>query len=67
MRFISCPMEKYSTKRPVIVLTGDEKVNLGEREGQALFRNLNTEVIFFSCCELGRHETYAKDSHDQRG
>src|SRR2546425_4391082 len=47
---------EYSLRRPVIILTGDEKVNLADRQGRALFRRLNTEVIFFSCCELGRNE-----------
>lgn len=47
---------EYSTRRPVIVLTGNERINLAAPEGRALFRNLKAEVIFFSCCELGRHE-----------
>ena len=46
---------KYSAKSPVLVLTGNEKVNLISPEGRILFRNLKKEVIFFSCCELGGH------------
>jgi hypothetical protein len=52
---------RYSAKRPVLVLTGNEKVNLMSREGRALFRNLKKEVIFFSCCELGRHTELMRD------
>src|SRR5438132_1007652 len=29
---------EYSPKRPVIVLTGEEKINLADREGRNLFR-----------------------------
>ena len=43
---------KYSTKRPVIILTGDEKINLAA-EGRTLFKGLRGKVILFSCCEVG--------------
>ncbi len=39
-------------KRPVIILTGDEKISLAA-EGRKLFRGLRGKVILFSCCEVG--------------
>lgn len=47
---------EYSPKRPVIVLTGDEKINLADREGRNLFRGLNGKVLLFSCCEVGGND-----------
>jgi hypothetical protein len=37
-----------------IILTRDEPVNLRRHENRALFRDLKTDVLFFSCCWLGR-------------
>lgn len=47
---------EYSPKRPVIVLTGDEKINLADREGRNLFRGLHGKVLLFSCCEIGGND-----------
>jgi hypothetical protein len=45
---------EQSAARRVILLTGGEQVRLDRPEGLSLFRDLKTEVIFFSCCLLGR-------------
>jgi len=47
---------EYSPKRPVIVLTGDEKINLGDSDGRRLFHDLRGKVILFSCCEVGDND-----------
>ena len=47
---------EYSPKRPVIVLTGEEKINLADREGRNLFRGLHGKVLLFSCCEVGGND-----------
>jgi len=37
-----------------IVLTGNERLDLRLADNQSLFKGLRKEVIFFSCCQLGR-------------
>src|SRR5438093_971772 len=41
-------------KESCIVLTDDEVLDLKSRENRSLFRDLQVEVIFLSCCQLGR-------------
>jgi CHAT domain len=40
--------------RSSIVLTRNESIDLRRKENQGLFRELNAEVLFLSCCQLGR-------------
>ncbi len=44
-----------------IILTRDEPVNLRRRENRALFRDLKTDVLFFSCCWLGRDRKFMRE------
>src|SRR3954447_20360968 len=50
-----------------IVLTRDEPVNLRRRENRALFRDLKTDVLFFSSCWLGRDRAFMRELLETSG
>lgn len=54
--FTSCHTESIRQKGPVIVLTGNAKINLADRAGRHLFRGLHGKVLLFSCCEVGDND-----------